>query len=133
MGSLSASSDESRKKVRQATNSSSVSTHTHTQSNGDVPFKLKDRKAAQEQQRRKQTVVKRDMNLLTEEFTPDSSPQLSARVGMALGSRRFVHATPFLQALAHRVQVTVCDHDLRHPDLNATQYAAKTEGLLAPL
>lgn len=59
-------------------------------------------------------------NLLAEEFTADAAPQLSARVGVALRSGRFIHATAFLQALAHRVQVTVRDHDLSHPDLANT-------------
>lgn len=59
-------------------------------------------------------------NLLAQEFTADAAPQLSARVGMALRRGRLVHATAFLQALAHRVQVTVRDHDLSHPDLANT-------------
>lgn len=69
-----------------------------------------------------------DRDLLAEEFTADASPQLSARVGVALGSRRFLYATPFLQALAHRVQVTVRDHDVRHPAVANTHNTPQTRG-----
>lgn len=138
-----ATSDECQKStVRQATNSSSVSTHTVMVMHSCPLNSHKDRKhmSAEEQQQRlllnftlweaeSLQQKRRFKNLLPEEFTPDASPQFGACVGVGLRSRRFIHATPFLQALTHRVQVTVRDHDLRHPTLANTHAMQKTTGM----